>query len=81
MAEGLLSYAGSKLPETLQEGQGWSAKYGFTNISPRAFTDSLVVQVDIFSGDKNSSQRSSFRIKAAGTGRYVKIFCCGDTKD
>lgn len=63
MAEGILTYAGTKQAETVQEGQAWTARYGFTNISSRNFLDSLVVQVDVFSTARHASQRQTFRIK------------------
>ena len=62
MAEGLLTYVGSHGMETVKEGQDWQESYGFTNISSRSFTDSLLVQVDIFSREQHSTQRQTFKI-------------------
>ncbi len=71
--EGLLTYAGQVDPETLQEGQEWKAKYGFTNISSRKFTDSLLVNVDLFSSVSRSLMRQSFRIRPPNPGDTTKF--------
>ncbi|CAN5259263.1 hypothetical protein BH09BAC3_BH09BAC3_20230 [soil metagenome] len=71
--EGLLTYSGSSQQETLQEGQPWSAVYGFTNISSRNFTDSLTVQVDVFSSDRRSTERQVFRINPPAPGDTTKF--------
>lgn len=63
LPEGMLTYNGKQQPETVQEGQEWKSNYGFTNISSRKFSDSLLVQIDVFSNQKKSSERKTFRIK------------------
>jgi hypothetical protein len=68
MAEGMLTYKGTRATEVVQEGQSWKSNYGFTNISPRTFSDSLRVQVDIYSSDKHTSARQVFRIKPPAPG-------------
>ncbi|HQQ83560.1 MAG TPA: C25 family cysteine peptidase [Cyclobacteriaceae bacterium] len=64
MAEGMLTYHGTKFGEVLQEGQPWSATYGFANLSAINFTDSITVSVDIFSSDAGNREVNRFRIKA-----------------
>ncbi|HQQ98152.1 MAG TPA: C25 family cysteine peptidase [Cyclobacteriaceae bacterium] len=64
MAEGMLTYHGIKSSEVLQEGQSWSATYGFANLSTVSFTDSITVSVDIFSTDAGARELNQFRIKA-----------------
>ena len=63
MAEGILTYGGSTQVENVQEGQDWKSNYGFTNISSQKFSDSLSVQVDIYSNDQRSNERKTFKIK------------------
>ena len=63
LAEGILTYSGRKQTESFQEGQEWRATYGFTNISSRNFTDSLLVKVDVFSSEQRSTERRTFKIK------------------
>ncbi len=70
--EGLLTYAGSLDPETVQEGQVWKTKYGFTNISSKTFSDSLFVNVDLFSG-VNKTTRQTFKIKPPAPGDTTKF--------
>lgn len=64
MAEGMLTYHGIKSNEVLQEGQPWSATYGFANLSALNFTDSITVSVDVFSTDAGTREVKSFKIKA-----------------
>ncbi len=73
VAEGLLTYAASRQVETVQEGQEWKGKYGFTNISSRNFSDSLLVQVDIFSSEQRKSVRNTFHIKSPAPGDTSKF--------
>jgi hypothetical protein len=64
MAEGMLTYHGIKSNEVLQEGQVWTATYGFANLSPLNFSDSITVEVNIFSTDAGTRGVNRFRIKA-----------------
>ena len=67
-AEGILSYGGILEEEKLYEGQSWNASYGFTNISSRQFPDSITVQADIYSVEKQMVERQTFRIQAPTPG-------------
>jgi hypothetical protein len=71
--EGILTYAGQTATETLQEGQEWKANYGFTNISSRTFSDSLLVNVDLFSNTARSASRQTFKIKQPKPGDTTKF--------
>ncbi len=73
MAEGMLTYAGARQPETVQEGQAWRTSYGFTNISSKIFTDSLLVRIDIFSSDQHATQQQHFKIKPPVPGDTTKF--------
>lgn len=80
LAEGILMYSGTKQTESVQEGQEWRATYGFTNISSRNFTDSLLVQVDVFSREPRSTERRTFRIKPPGPSDTSKFSITVKTK-
>jgi hypothetical protein len=80
-AEGILSYAGLKQVETLSEGQDWKANYGFTNISSRAFQDSLTVKVDIFTNETRAVERQTFKIKPPVPGDTSKFPVTVKTKN
>ncbi|HWA35260.1 MAG TPA: hypothetical protein VG737_14065, partial [Cyclobacteriaceae bacterium] len=71
--EGMLTFAGKIDVETLQEGQVWSAGYGFTNISSKTFSDSLVVNVDLFSNTSRSTTRQTFKIRQPNPGDTTKF--------
>ncbi len=71
--EGMLTYAGQTAIENLQEGQVWSASYGFTNISAKTFSDSLLVNVDLFSNTTRNSTRQTFKIKQPVPGDTTKF--------
>ncbi len=68
MAEGLIGYRSSPEAVTVQEGQDWKADYIFRNISSLSFSDSLRVQVDVFSSEIPSAEKQIFRIKAPAPG-------------
>ena len=80
LPEGILTYSGTQGVETREEGQAWKARYGFTNISARKFTDSLMVQVDIFSNQKKSTERKTFRISPPAPRDTTKFFVNVNTK-
>ena len=63
MAEGMVTYIGTQQVETRQEGEVWNSTFGFTNFSSINFTDSLVVQVGIFSSDLGAGESQRFKIK------------------
>jgi Peptidase family C25 len=68
VAEGLLFFRGLADQQTLQEGQSWKARYSFTNISERSFTDSLSVNAEFFNKSKLTLQQKNFKIKAPSPG-------------
>ena len=80
LPEGMLTYSGTQGTETREEGQAWKALYGFTNISTRKFTDSLLVQVDIFSNQKKSTERKTLRISPPAPRDTTKFFVTVNTK-
>ncbi len=73
MAEGVLTYSGSKETETIQEGEEWTGKYGFTNISGQAFGDSLTVRADVFTRIGRVMDRRLFKIKAPAPGDTTRF--------
>ena len=68
VADGLLFYEGPTTPQTVQEGQSFRGPYGFTNISSKSFTDSLLVRAEIVTPAKGHSQLNTFKIKAPQPG-------------
>lgn len=80
LPEGMLTYSGTQGVEIREEGQAWKASYGFTNISARKFKDSLMVQIDIFSNQKKSTERKTFRISPPAPRDTTKFFVNVNTK-
>ncbi len=68
VADGLLFYQGSLSTQTVQEGQPFTASYGFTNISSKLFTDSLQVSTEVITISKAIKETNSFKIKAPSPG-------------
>ncbi|MCW5912932.1 MAG: hypothetical protein KIT62_17815, partial [Cyclobacteriaceae bacterium] len=63
-AEGLLVYQDADDFKELQEGEGWSAAFGFTNISEKSFTGSLPVSVDIINSQTQQRETQTIQIHA-----------------
>lgn len=80
VAEGLLIFQGSLTTQTVQEGQPFSARFGFTNISSKTFTDSLQVRAQTSVEGKGSSQINTFKIKAPAPGDTAKFSFDIDSK-
>ncbi len=68
VADGLLFYHGSLSTQTAQEGQPFTAQYGFTNISTKPFADSLQVNTEIINLAKATKDTITFKIKAPAPG-------------
>lgn len=60
--EGLLLPVSRQLRYELDEGQVWSERFRFINISDKEFADSLSVNVTTFNQEKHSTTASEFRI-------------------
>jgi len=80
VADGMLFYRGSLTPQTLQEGQTFTANYGFTNISSKSFTDSLQVKSDVLTLSKGTDSQSAFKIKAPAPGDTTRFSLSFNTK-
>lgn len=80
MAEGVLTYSGSRETESLQEGESWTGTYGFTNISGRSFADSLTVRADVFTREGRVLDRRLFRIFAPLPGDTTRFDLNVDTR-
>ncbi len=48
VAEGVLLFKGTPVPQNLQEGQTWSTRFGFVNISEKNFSSPLKVELDVY---------------------------------
>ena len=68
VADGLLFYEGPRTSPMVQEGESFTAPYGFTNISSKSFSDSLQVRTEIVTPAKAQSQVNTFKIKAPQPG-------------
>jgi len=68
VAEGVLVFNGPTEQQQLQEGEMWTGSYGFRNISQKAFTDSLTVQLEIFNQTNRNTEQQLIKIKAPGPG-------------
>ena len=64
VAEGILVYKGSVAQQTFAEGESWTGKYSFVNISEKTFADSLKVEVEVFNKKSLVVESENFRIKA-----------------
>jgi hypothetical protein len=73
VADGLLYYEGSLAEQTVQEGQLFTGKYGFVNISSKSFSDSLQVASEIISIDKAKEEANNFKIPAPAPGDTSKF--------
>lgn len=80
VAEGVVTYDGTTDTESVQEGEPWSASYGFTNISGVTFPDSLTVQADVFTRIGRTLDRQAFRIKAPAPGDTTHFTIDIDTR-
>ncbi len=66
--EGLLVSMNSQSSQNIVEGVEWPGKYGFINISDKAFTDSLSVRYELFNKDQRKSQLAYMKIKPPAPG-------------
>lgn len=80
VAEGVLTYSGSKETEFVQEGEKWIGSYGFTTISGKLFSDSLTVRTDVFTRAGRMLDRHTFRIAPPATGDTTKFLIEVDTR-
>ncbi|MBL7847203.1 MAG: hypothetical protein JNL40_07030 [Cyclobacteriaceae bacterium] len=80
MAEGVLTYPGSKETQQVQEGEVWQERYGFVNISNQPFPDSLTVQVDAFTRIGRSLERKVFKIRGPMPGDTTWFAAKVDTR-
>jgi len=60
--EGLLVYYGTPDPVLINEGAIWKGDYGFWNIGQMPFSDSLVVQYEVFNETKRTVQTDQMKI-------------------
>jgi len=73
VADGLLFYEGPSTQQTVQEGETFTGRYGFTNISSKSFTDSLEVRAETVTTAKASRQISTYKIKAPVPGDTTRF--------
>jgi hypothetical protein len=64
LPEGIAIFKDDVVTTQLKEGEQWSGRYGFVNISSKQFSDSLIVQYAIRTLLSNSIEDRSLKIKA-----------------
>ncbi|MBX2962320.1 MAG: hypothetical protein KF687_07395 [Cyclobacteriaceae bacterium] len=74
VAEGVLIFNGLTAQQQLQEGEVWTGSYGFKNISQKTFTDSLIVQFEIFNQANRMAEHRITKIKAPEPGVTTSFF-------
>jgi len=67
-AEGILILTGTETSVTVQEGQAWSTRFGFTNISSKNFSGLLQTDVEIFTKESQLREQQSFVIDPPAPG-------------
>ena len=68
LPEGVLFYKGTLIPQSVQEGQPWSARFAFANISSNPFEDSLKVEMEVVTQETQHKQAKVFEINAPAPG-------------
>jgi hypothetical protein len=67
--EGMVYYASDDFEQVrLQEGTPWSGVYGFINVSPVAYKDSLAVRLRVHNQNQGITVEKNFRIAAPAPG-------------
>ncbi len=68
VAEGVLIWKGTENSITVQEGQAWSTRFGFTNISEKNFSGPLQTDVEIFTKESQLREQQIFTIDPPAPG-------------
>ena len=71
--DGLLIFEGSKQQQTVSEGEQWTGRYNFVNITDNPFPDSLSVQTEVFNQNLRVSEAGALKIKAPLPGDTTKF--------
>jgi hypothetical protein len=71
VAEGVLLYKGESKTQQVQEGQSWSTRFGFANISDKVFKDSLKVELDVVTQQTQQRVSQGFKILAPASGDTI----------
>ena len=71
--DGLLVFQGSIEQQVLNEGEQWTGRYGFINISDKTFSDSLSVHTEVFNQTFRTSFMDVIKIKAPPPGDTTKF--------
>ena len=72
--DGLLIFNGSIAQQVFNEGQSWNGPYGFINITDQTFSDSLMVQAEIYNQASRTSHLENLKIKAPLPGDTTKFY-------
>lgn len=79
-AEGLLMYAGEQESQHVQEGESWSASFDFKNISNKAFTGMLPVEIEEVNIQTQARHVQTFEINAPLPGEITSfVYLSGST--
>jgi hypothetical protein len=79
--DGLLLFKGNAEQTVLDEGAQWTGLYNFINISNHTFSDSLLVQTEIFNQEVRSSEMKTMKIKGPAPGDTTKFQLSVNTTD
>lgn len=72
VADGLIYFQGPTTTQSVPEGEPFTSRFGFVNISTKTFTDSLVVNQSVTMANA-VNESSSFKIKAPAPGDTTKF--------
>ncbi|MBS1506559.1 MAG: hypothetical protein JSS79_07940 [Bacteroidetes bacterium] len=72
VADGLIYFQGPTTTQSVPEGEPFTSRFGFVNISSKTFTDSLVVNQTVTMANA-VNESSSFKIKAPAPGDTTKF--------
>ncbi len=82
MAEGILVYKGTDEQQVKKEGEVWSGRYSFVNISDKNFVAPLTVHLEVFnSTNRISAQNEDFEIIAPEPGDTTNFNITINTKE
>jgi hypothetical protein len=79
--EGVLTFTGPEEQRELAQGEPWSGSYKFTNISQKAFSDSLTVQYSLYNTTSRATISKSKKVMAPLPGAEVEIDVAFETDE
>ena len=76
VAEGVLFYDGTVPTQNVQEGQSWSTRFGFVNVSDKEFNDPLKVELEVVTQETQHRLATDSLIRAPLPGQttYFNVY-------